>query len=179
MQLWDRGQSIPRSRISNEFRVNEASMQPRSEHVPRPVLSDRTPRSRWLSFLIWLESKVRSFRSPVDSMSSGFSTQQAPPPYSASPSHSVNGGGPLPPKAAPAQPSKPSAKALFDFTAENEGELELKEGQVLDEFKREIQLPWYDDKLEISCRAVSRSDWIGKASRSLQVASSSYQSLSL
>ncbi|CAJ0577702.1 unnamed protein product, partial [Mesorhabditis spiculigera] len=104
-------------------RINEASMRPRMEHFPKPVLVDRTPRSR----------------SPVD----------APPSYAASssPSHTVNGAGPLPPKQTPqAQTKSPSAKVLFDFVAENEGELELKEGQVV-ELVSQIDENWFEGKV--------------------------------
>ncbi|KHJ89215.1 BAR domain protein [Oesophagostomum dentatum] len=115
-------------------RINEASSRPRTEHHPMPVLSNRTPRSR----------------SPApDGVMMGGQTHtgyEQPSPYS-------NGGGPfhappnaLPPQAAPPQQQKPSAKAMFDFEAQSEGELNLKEGQIV-ELISQIDENWFEGRL--------------------------------
>ncbi|KAK6729179.1 hypothetical protein RB195_006303 [Necator americanus] len=117
-------------------RIKEASCRPRTEHHPLPVLSNRTPRSR----------------SPApDGVVMGaqsHSGYEQPPPYS-------NGGGPFqaPPSsampvthAAPPQQQKPSAKAMFDFEAQSEGELNLKEGQVV-ELISQVDENWFEGRL--------------------------------
>lgn len=114
-------------------RVQEASCRPRAEHHPKPVLENRTPRSR----------------SPIGDASSMGS--EAPPAYSSTPAQSMNGaypqGAPLPQKAPPAaQIQKPTAKALFDFEAQNEGELELKEGEMV-ELVTQIDDNWFEGKV--------------------------------
>ncbi|EYC42061.1 hypothetical protein Y032_0545g3245 [Ancylostoma ceylanicum] len=73
---------------------------------------------------------------------------EQPPPYS-------NGGGPFqaPPSSAmppshapPPQQQKPSAKALFDFEAQSEGELNLKEGQIV-ELISQVDENWFEGRL--------------------------------
>ncbi|WKX90398.1 hypothetical protein Q1695_009332 [Nippostrongylus brasiliensis] len=118
-------------------RVKEASCRPRSEHHPQPVLTNKTPRSR----------------SPVtDGIMSGQSHSgfEQPPPYS-------NGGGAFQssgmyPPTAPAaqqqqqQQAKPTAKAMFDFEAQSEGELNLKEGQIV-ELVSQVDENWFEGRL--------------------------------
>ncbi|KAK6049014.1 SH3 domain protein, partial [Cooperia oncophora] len=116
-------------------RVKEASCRPRAEHHPQPVLTNRTPRSR--------SPAADGF----GGQSSGF---EQPPPYS-------NGGGFQASVAYPAAPAaqqqqqqqqqqKPSARAMFDFDAQNEGELNLKEGQVV-ELVAQVDENWFEGRL--------------------------------
>jgi len=122
------------------LRIKEAASRPRQEHHPKPVLTDRTPRTR----------------SPVGEISNSTANMNfehhntAPPPYSATNgSAGANDGWPsvsapaLPAKTEPAPAAKPSCKALYDFKAENPGELELKEGQVIDLISQ-IDENWYE-----------------------------------
>ncbi|CAJ0593905.1 unnamed protein product [Cylicocyclus nassatus] len=110
-------------------RIKEATCRPRTEHVPLPVLTNRTPRSR----------------SPAtDGMSIGsHGGYEQPAPYS-------NGAPPsMPPAAAPPmqQQQKPSAKAMFDFEAQNDGELNLKEGQIV-ELISQVDENWFEGRLD-------------------------------
>ena len=123
------------------YRIKEAASKPRQEHHPKPVLSDRTPRNR---------SPIGEITNSTANVN--FEHNTAPPPYSAT-NGSVgvsDGGWPsvsapaLPPKTEPpAASAKASCKALYDFKAENPGELELKEGQVID-LVSQIDENWYE-----------------------------------
>jgi endophilin-A len=135
------------------YRVKEASTKPFREHYPKPVLSDKTPRNR--SPVGDMTNAAANMNFDTNSMSSN-----APPPYSAGATSSTtaNGtmsndtwsmnsastaAGPIPAKVDPSPPSKASCKALFDFKAENPGELELKEGQMIDLISQ-IDENWYE-----------------------------------
>lgn len=77
------------------------------------------------------------------------SVNSAPPPYALN-GHSNDLGGSsafgAPTSfAAPAKP-KPSCKALYDFEAQNPGELEFKEGQIIDLVSK-IDENWYEGAL--------------------------------
>nr|CDJ87823.1 BAR and Src homology-3 domain containing protein [Haemonchus contortus] len=115
-------------------RVKEASCRPRAEHHPLPVLTNRTPRSR----------------SPATDGSIGGQSHEQPQHYS-------NGGGFSASGAYPSvqsqqqqqqqqQQQKPSARAMFDFEAQNEGELNLKEGQVV-ELVAQVDENWFEGRL--------------------------------
>ncbi|KAI6182963.1 BMA-UNC-57, isoform d [Aphelenchoides bicaudatus] len=101
-------------------RMKECTNRPRREHFVKPVLTDRTPRDR----------------SPVGSMVSGThnlnfndnaSVNSAPPPYALN-GHSNDFGNASSFNAAPIPTKqKASCKALYDFEAQNPGELEFKE----------------------------------------------------
>lgn len=121
--------------------MKECTARPRREHFVKPVLSDRTPRDR----------------SPVGSMISGTnnlnfhdtsSVSSAPPPYALN-GHSNDFGGASAASftAAPIS-SKPKAscKALYDFEAQNPGELEFKEGQIIDLVSK-IDENWFEGAL--------------------------------
>ncbi|KAE9554015.1 hypothetical protein FO519_002775 [Halicephalobus sp. NKZ332] len=128
------------------LRIKEAASRPRPEHYPKPVLTDKTPRNR----------------SPIGEITSSTANMNfephntAPPPYSMTNGNSGVGGGDVgwPSVSAPALPQKteppPSAaatkascKAIYDFKAENPGELELKEGQII-ELVSQIDENWYE-----------------------------------
>ncbi|KJH43505.1 BAR domain protein [Dictyocaulus viviparus] len=117
-------------------RVKEASCRPRVEHHPLPVLSDRTPRSR---------SPITDGMMGADQSHGGFQQPQ----YS-------NGGSSQTSSSIPSsnmsqtQQQKPSAKAMFDFEAQNEGELNLKEGQVV-ELISQVDENWFEGRLNGKC----------------------------
>uniref|UniRef100_A0A1I7UEH9 SH3 domain-containing GRB2-like protein n=1 Tax=Caenorhabditis tropicalis TaxID=1561998 RepID=A0A1I7UEH9_9PELO len=118
-------------------RIKEAGSRPRPEHVPLPVLQNesRTPRS--------------SFRSPAPSEMThnsvpsatttvnGGGMSQAPPAYQGPPP-----GGMPPPLS---QQQKPQCRALFDFDAQSEGELDFKEGTLI-ELVSQIDDNWYEGR---------------------------------
>ncbi|GMT29112.1 hypothetical protein PFISCL1PPCAC_20409 [Pristionchus fissidentatus] len=118
-----------------KMRIKEASCKPRADHNPKAVLDMRTPRSR----------------SPVpDGSNAAF---EAPPSYS----QTSNGGSTWtpaaaqmpPPKTAPAPAAavapKAAAKALFDFDAQNEGELDFKEADLI-ELITQVDDNWFEGR---------------------------------
>uniref|UniRef100_A0A914Y3D4 Uncharacterized protein n=1 Tax=Panagrolaimus superbus TaxID=310955 RepID=A0A914Y3D4_9BILA len=138
-------------------RVKEASTKPFQDHHPKPVLSARG------------HSPIGDITNSTGNMNfdtNSLSSSTAPPPYSASTangtttttttgsndtwsgSSSTATGGPLPAKSDPSSTStssigKASCKALYDFKAENPGELELKEAQMI-ELISQIDENWYE-----------------------------------
>ena len=136
------------------IRVKEAANKPFREHHPKPVLTDRTPNNR--SPVNDITNSAANMNFDTNSVSSG-----APPPYSSasttngvpssnndrwsmgnSSNQGAGGADSLPPKTDTTD-SKASCKALYDFKAENPGELELKEGQMIDLISQ-IDENWYE-----------------------------------
>jgi endophilin-A len=135
------------------YRVKEASTKPFREHHPKPVLT-----ARGHSPIGDITSSTGNMNFDTNSMSSN-----APPPYSASSSNtngtatntndtwsmgsSSTAAGPIPAKIDQSSSSgsggKATCKALYDFKAENPGELELKEGQMIDLISQ-IDENWYE-----------------------------------
>jgi endophilin-A len=136
------------------YRVKEASTKPFREHHPKPVLT-----ARGHSPIGDITSSTGNMNFDTNSMSSN-----APPPYSASSSNtngtatntndtwsmgsSSTATGPTPAKTDPSSSNgggggKATCKALYDFKAENPGELELKEGQMIDLISQ-IDENWYE-----------------------------------
>jgi endophilin-A len=136
------------------YRVKEASTKPFREHHPKPVLT-----ARGHSPIGDITSSAGNMNFDTNSMSSN-----APPPYSASSSNtngtatntndtwsmggssSTTAAGPIPAKIDSSSSNgggKATCKALYDFKAENPGELELKEGQMIDLISQ-IDENWYE-----------------------------------
>ncbi|PAV59951.1 hypothetical protein WR25_18034 isoform B [Diploscapter pachys] len=135
-----------------QHRVKEASSHPRQEHFPLPVLGNeaRTPRSR--SPVPDGVSTTSSTANYGWNASGAASAGQGPPPaYQPQPQASVppmpnyqNGGmsnqPPLPPK------QSPCCKALFDFEAQSEAELNFKEGNII-ELISQVDENWYEGRI--------------------------------
>uniref|UniRef100_A0AC34QI39 Uncharacterized protein n=1 Tax=Panagrolaimus sp. JU765 TaxID=591449 RepID=A0AC34QI39_9BILA len=120
-------------------RIKEAASRPHREHIPKPVLTDKTPRNR---------SPVGEITNSTANM--GLDNHQPPPPYSVTNGSTTNdtawasaSAPPLAAKTEPTPAAKASCKALYDFKAENPGELELKEGQIVD-LVSQIDENWYE-----------------------------------
>ncbi|CAD5207193.1 unnamed protein product [Bursaphelenchus okinawaensis] len=110
-------------------RIKECCARPRRDHSVKPVLMDRTPRSR---------SPVSGVVAGTNNLNFG---ESAPP--------AQNGGSHFTPTPAAAPAStkpQPSCKALFDFEAQNPGELEFKEGQVV-ELLNQVDENWYEGRI--------------------------------
>uniref|UniRef100_A0A0N4ZX01 SH3 domain-containing GRB2-like protein n=1 Tax=Parastrongyloides trichosuri TaxID=131310 RepID=A0A0N4ZX01_PARTI len=116
-------------------RIKEAASRPRSEHIPKPVLTDRTPSGRSpigslanstanLNFNGQQQTCNQMNINPNYNTANGNTPRQPPPQYNATSGPSVS-------SAPPPIPQKPSCKALFDFEAQNEGELDFKEGSII------------------------------------------------
>ncbi|KAH7727844.1 endophilin [Aphelenchoides avenae] len=124
-------------------RIKEAASRPHREHVPKPVLTDRTPRSR---------SPVGDLSGSMANMNLNDNGSASDAPMYPKP---VNGSAPDWSKtSAPAASSTASAagkpkaqcKAIYDFEAQNPGELEFKEGNVID-LVSQIDENWYEGRL--------------------------------
>ncbi|CAB3407406.1 unnamed protein product [Caenorhabditis bovis] len=119
-------------------RIKEAASRPREEHIPIPVLATecRTPRSRSPAPI----DTVNHQAPPSNALqNNGYQQPQAfatgPPP-----------GGLPPPLSQQQAQQKPHCRALFDFDAQSEGELEFKEGTII-ELISQIDENWFEGRV--------------------------------
>ncbi|VDM19160.1 unnamed protein product [Wuchereria bancrofti] len=135
-------------------RVVEAGTRLRMEHVIKPVLADRLPNSRQVLYKI---SPVQTENS-TSANNANFQAPSVSPPIYAQKQvvdsgdwnakvHSLPAsfGGPNAPSSS-AQLVKPSCRALYDFEAQNETELDFKEGDVINLISQ-IDENWYEGSL--------------------------------
>ncbi|KAI1728765.1 BAR domain-containing protein [Ditylenchus destructor] len=129
-------------------RIKEASERQRIEHIPKSVLFDRSPRSR---------SPSRELTNSTANMNMSDSSSVASASYAKNMNGSANsevwspgqqsanksGASPIPPTPESAKKVKAQCKAIYDFEAQNPGELEFKEGQVIDLISQ-IDENWYE-----------------------------------
>jgi len=132
-------------------RVSEAGSRSRTLHIPKPVITgDRSPGSRSPapeSPQLGGVTKTASSGGAVNHQDPWSSAgqeswsqqqQQAPPAYSQGSRDGFANGAPA--------VQKPCCKALYDFDAENEGELSFKEGQTIN-LIAQIDENWYEGSL--------------------------------
>jgi len=124
-------------------RIKECTVRPRRDHFVKPVLSDRTPRDR---------SPVGSIVSGTNNLNfnDNSSVNSVPPAYTLNGHSNDNGGSSASnfgssPVSSNSKP-KPTCKAIYDFDAQNPGELEFKEGQVIDLVSK-IDENWFEGSL--------------------------------
>ncbi|KAI1721784.1 BAR domain-containing protein [Ditylenchus destructor] len=129
-------------------RIKEASERQRIEHIPKSVLFDRSPRSR---------SPSRELTNSTANMNMSDTSSVASASYAKNMNGSANsevwspgqqsanksGASPIPPTPESAKKVKAQCKAIYDFEAQNPGELEFKEGQVIDLISQ-IDENWYE-----------------------------------
>lgn len=130
-------------------RIKEASERQRVEHVPKPVLLSRSPRNR---------SPVRELTNSTGNLNISDSGSTASASYAKNINGSANssevwspgqqpgnksGTSPIPPTPESGKKQKAQCKAIYDFEAQNPGELEFKEGQVIDLISQ-IDENWYE-----------------------------------
>uniref|UniRef100_A0A915PM11 SH3 domain-containing protein n=1 Tax=Setaria digitata TaxID=48799 RepID=A0A915PM11_9BILA len=144
-------QVLERLRTQLNERVVEASTRLRVEHIVKPVLTDRVPSVR---SPIHAENAISvnnaNFQPP--SLTSSINPQNTGTDNgnwgSSTKPHSSTTGFVCPNAPPPSAPPalKPSCRALYDFEAQNDGELDFKEGDVIDLISQ-IDENWYEGSL--------------------------------
>ena len=137
-------------------KTNEASVKPKADFRPKTLEDLGVDRASDYN-LSAPDRNVRPGSSnsnlPVNSGGTGNGSRLISPAHSqaSTPTHDAWGSGPSPsprhsPATTPTRNAQPSCQALYDFDAENPGELSFKEGDVI-MLKSKIDENWYDGSL--------------------------------